>query len=184
MRQIKLCGFIFFTILISSTTKAQHFILLGGGYSFASIEDTSANASGFKINMEYEYLTWKKQLAVGFQVAYHQVKTEKSSTGRNIKFKAVPFAGYLKYYIGKDKLRGYVKGLFGLQSSRYEFEGPNASTQSWDIGLIAGGGIGGALKLNDKLRLLLDYELDWYNNSYYRELTANTISLGLQLQID
>lgn len=184
MKSIRIFAFCFIITMAGIKANGQHFLSLNGGYSFGSIEDTSANAPGFKISLEYEYLTFYRHFAVGFQTAYHQAKTEKSSNGRFLKFKAVPLAGYLKYYVGKDKLRGYAKGIAGLQTSRYEFEGPNARTQNWDIGFMLGGGLGGTLRLTDKLALVLDYELDWYNNSYYREFTANSVSVGLQLKVD
>ena len=102
-----------------------------------------------------------------------------SEGNANTRFRALPLLFVPKFLFGDGKIKGYIKGSAGLQNSRFKYDGAVLSAEDWDFGIVLGGGAGANYAINEKVFLNLDYDFLWINNTAYKEVAANSISLGV-----
>jgi hypothetical protein len=174
---------IFLTLLLLPATIAlsqQSFVTATGGYSFAKIEDTDVKATGWRVNGLYEFAPYGQKWAFGLSFGYLNLKG--STSDRDYNITSLPLYFSPKYMSGSDKLKGFIKGAFGIQLSTIESTGSTTSLSDHDYGVVAGGGAGFMFFFNEQIFLNAEYEIMWMSNSYYRSGWINTISGGLGLK--
>lgn len=167
-------------LLLLSTAIAfsqQSFVTVNGGYSFAKVEDTDAKLTGYRINGLYEFNPYGQKWAYGLSFGYMNLKGSTSDRDYNITSLPLYFAP--KYMSGSDKLKGFIKGAFGIQLSNIESTGSTTKLSDHDYGFLGGAGAGFICFINKKIFLNAEYEIMWMSNSYYRSGWINTISGGL-----
>lgn len=172
-------------LFISFNTQAQYrpfttSALFNLGYASMQPEGEDVDLNGFTANFQYEYLNGGQFLAYGLSVSY--AEGTGSNTTANYKYHSWPVTFMLKGFVGGDKVRGYLKGQAGFQSTTARKEGPNLITEAWDTGLTAGGGVGGNFAINDRLFVNLEYTANWIDSDFYDTQLIHTIQVGLGIQ--
>lgn len=155
----------------------ENAITLGGGYAFATIEDTDKQATGYRINGLYEYNPVGGKFAHGFSFGYIGLSaTENSITS---KVNSFPIYYAPKFMFGSDKFKGFIKGALGMQFASLKREGPLLDVSDSDFGFYGGGGAGAMFFLNEKIFLSAEYEIAWLSNGYYKDGWVNSINGGI-----
>lgn len=86
---------------------------------------------------------------------------------------------------GSEKVKGFIKGALGWQFSKLSLKGGGAiglEGEDNDSGFAGGGGAGIMYLVKENIFLNLEYEYLWLSNSFYRDESLNTISLGLGIK--
>jgi predicted porin len=107
---------------------------------------------------------------------------ELTSTSK-AKLTSLPLLYIPKYTIGSNKLKGYLKGAFGIHYSRVKWEGTVLGVETWNIDISLGAGAGGTYELSQKVLLFVDYELLWLNNSNFSEVLSHTVGVGVGIML-
>jgi len=162
----------------------ENMITISGGYPFAHVEEVDESATGFRITGLYEFNpgngNWAHGLSVGYVSVSGEAKESFYTTTYDINSWPIYYAP--KFMFGNDKLKGFIKGALGWQFSKLKVEGDGqigGSLEDNDGGFTGGGGAGALYSVNEKIFLNLEYELLWMSNSFYRDETLNTVSLGI-----
>lgn len=150
---------------------------VGGGYVFTNIEGSDASASGYRINLLYDYQPVGSAVSYGLHFGY--VSVTGSSTNTDYTVNTLPIAFVPKFYFGEGNLRPYLKGVIGVQFSDIERAGQSTTITANDSGIIAGLGAGIKYPMSEKAFLNFDYEFAYLANSFYRDGLMNSISLGI-----
>ena len=164
-------------LLLHLQAFSQANLTFTGGYTFGAVEGGAPKLAGYKISGSYEKVLVNPHWAMGGSFSYMAVSESEGSI--STRFRALPLLFMPKFLIGNGKLKGYIKGLAGLQRSRFKFDVAASTGQDWDFGLVFGGGAGANYTINEKVFLNLDYDFLWINNTAYKEISANSISLGV-----
>jgi len=175
---------IFITVLVLLSMKAfsqENMITLSGGYSFANIEDTEIQATGFRINGLYEFNPNGGKFAHGFSVGYIGLTAEETVGQAVTTYKVNSYPIYYapKVMFGNEKVKAFIKGALGMQYAGLKREGAAISIDDNDFGFYAGGGAGVMLFIKSNIFLNAEYEIAWASNSWYSDGWMNTASVGL-----
>jgi hypothetical protein len=161
---------------------------IGGGWSSISPEYFSSSASGYRIIGLYEFNPGQGKIAHGLNVGYVRTTASGSSSGPagvisgtvNVTLQSIPVYYAPKIYFGNsEKIRFFLKGALGWQFGSYKTEGASATIEVNDRGFYGGLGAGGALNLNEKLFLNVEYEWAYAANMYYGNGYLNSVQLGM-----
>jgi hypothetical protein len=171
------------TFLIALSLKGmsqENMFTLGGGYSFANIQDTETQGTGWRINGTYEFNQAGGIFAHGITVSYIQLKATDGIGNQTIenKIHSVPFCYTPKLLLGKDKVKGFIKGAIGLQFAGIKREGLIEVTDS-DMGFYGGAGAGIMLFLKENIFINAEYEIAWVSNSSFSDGWLNTVGGGI-----
>lgn len=166
-----------FLIAVTTGFSQKNFVTVSGGYSFAKVEDSDDKVTGYRINGLYEFNPYAQKWAYGISFGYMNLKG--STTDRDYNITSLPLYFAPKYMAGSDKMKSFIKGAFGIQLSNIESTGSTTNLSDHDYGIVAGGGAGFMVFLNEKIFLNAEYEIIWMSNSYYRSGWINTVSGGL-----
>lgn len=181
-KRLKLYLLVFLGCIFFTTAWSQeNAVILNGGYSFANIEDSGEDATGWRINLTYEFNPWNGNLSHGLSVGY--ISTEASSDKNTVKtdFKLENWPVYYapRYSFGTSNLKGFVKGAIGMHFSNYERIGTLGRITTNDSGFYGGLGLGGNYMLSKYVFLNVEYEWAYLSNYYYRDGNMNSIMGGL-----
>lgn len=168
-------------VLFSMQVWAQeNMITLGGGYAFATIEDTDKQATGYRINGLYEYNQAGGKFAHGFSVGYVHMTAEEANFSQTVTTTVGSWPIYYapKFLFGKEKAKGFLKGALGMQFASLKKEGFIELSDN-DFGFYGGFGAGAMYSLSDKVFLNAEYEIAWLSNGYYKDGWLNTINAGI-----
>lgn len=170
--------------LTSLTVWSQeNAVTIGGGYSFANIEDADANASGFRINGLYEFNPAEGKVAHGLSVGFISVNGKGTIGGTSLmaeyKINSWPIYYAPKFMFGQESFKGFVKGALGFQFSDLQRTSGVGTLESNDSGFYAGLGLGGMYSVKENIFINLEYEWAYMGNSYYRDGFMNSIMLGI-----
>jgi len=170
---------------INFAWSQENSLIFSGGYAFANIEDNGDNATGFRLNLTYEFNQWNGDFSHGIAVGYisTEVTSNKDGSKANYKLENWPIYYAPKYAFGSGPLTGFVKGALGMHFSNYERNGgilDDISTS--DNGFYGGLGAGGKFKINDKFFLNVEYEWAYLGNYYYKDGFMNSIMGGLGIK--
>ena len=170
--------------LMVNVAYAQSNVILSGGWVTASPDDSDTSVDGFKVGGQFERVVGDNKGAVGLEISYLGFKETRDLA--TTKFHAWPIDVYGKYFLGKSKLQGYLKGLAGVQFFTAKAEGTtnggDATTK--DFGFSVGAGAGANFNVNEKLFLNVDYEFLYLTNSFYNNGITNAVTLGLGFKIN
>jgi hypothetical protein len=107
--------------LVSFTAWSQeNAAVLQGGYSFATVDGTSTQATGWRINGLYEFTPTGGKWALGGSIGYVSLSGTESttpSTTTNYDLSSVPIYFAPKFMFGSDKFKGFLKGAIGMHFS-------------------------------------------------------------------
>src|SRR6478609_7078072 len=172
-----------FILMFHLHAFGQPQIVLSGGYTFGKVADGGPQVGGYKFSGTFERIMPDEHWAIGGTFGYMAVTESEGPVGT--RFSALPLLFTPKYFVGKGKkysdgkgkAKGYIKGAFGLQNSRFKFDTPIGASQDWDFGLVYGGGVGVNYDANEKVFINFEYEYLLINNSAYKSVTCNTFAL-------
>ena len=175
-------GFVF-SLMISNMANAQleagtSNVQLGAGWTSMGIESDQESTKGFIINGIFE--SWlAAQVGVGGSVHFIHGSQDREN---NVTAISNSFPIYLnaKYYVGKENLKGFVRGSAGYQFSwrTVETKGED-SVSDHDSGFTAGGGFGFVYTLSPRILMNLEYSMYWMNNAFYSDGFGNSVTLNI-----
>jgi len=171
--------------LISLKLSAQeNAFTISGGYSFANIEDSEEQGTGFRINGLYEYIPQGGNFAHGVAFSYIGLSAEETLIAETVTYKINSFPLYYapKFMFGTEKIKGYIKGALGTQVAYLKREGTLTTLEDHDFGFYGGGGGGIKLLLGEKLFIHAEYEIAWASNSWYKDGWMNTAMGGIGIR--
>lgn len=160
----------------------ENWITVSGGYSFANIEDTDIKATGWRINGTYEFNPSQGPWAVGFAVGYIGLSaSEETTLTGNIDYNigTVPIYFTPKFMFGSEKIKAFIKGAIGTQTSHVKATLSNFEVTDSDWGFYGGGSAGLNISLSEMIFLNAEYELAWLSNSFYKDGLMNSAMLGI-----
>jgi hypothetical protein len=168
--------FIFLILMSVSAISQENMFTLGGGYSFATIEDTDIKGTGFRINGLYEFNPMGGKFAHGVSFGYIGLKATEGETDYTINSFPLYYAPKLMF--GNEKINAFVKGAIGMQFAKLKKERA-VNLEDSDFGFYGGGGAGVMFFLSEKIFINAEYEIAWASNSWYKDGWMNTASGGL-----
>lgn len=171
--------------MVSTYAIAQeNSVSLSGGYSFAKIEDTDVQTTGWRINLTYQFNPAGTKFAHGLSIGYVSLTGDEVSGGNNLTYDigSIPIYYAPKFIFGGENMKGFIKGALGYQFSNLKRTGNVAEIDTNDSGFAGGGGAGGEYLINEKIFIIAEYELLWMSNSYYKDGWLNTASLGVGIR--
>jgi hypothetical protein len=166
-----------FLILLSVKAISQeNMVTLGGGYSFANIEDSDVKGTGWRINGLYEYNPMGGMFAHGVSFGYISLIAE----GEVVKNTIHSFPLYYapKVMFGNERIKVFVKGALGMQFASLKREGL-VELEDFDFGFYGGGGAGLMVFITPKIFINGEYEIAWASNSFYSDGWMNTAGGGI-----
>lgn len=169
-------------IFFVNTVIAQdHIVTASGGYSFAKIDGSEQSASGWRINLLYEYAPGK--LSHGVAIGYIQTSAtvdEGQSTETEFKAGNGPIYYVPKYtFLENDSFRPFIKGALGIAFSNYDRTGPILGVQVGDTGFYGGLGAGIYKKLGGLVSINVEYEWVYIQNSWFKNGFMNSVMAGV-----
>jgi len=174
---------IFITMLVLLSMKAlsqENMFTLSSGYSFAKIEDSGISTTGWRIMGTYEFNPGGGILAHGFSFGYIGLKGTDGVGAQEIRYTVNSFPLYYapKVMFGKEKFKGFIKGVLGSQIAGLKREGAVTLSDS-DFGFYGGGGAGIMIFLKENIFINAEYEIAWASNSFYKDGWINTAGGGI-----
>lgn len=168
-------------LLWSTITVAQENMLtIGGGYSFANVQDTDLGSSGWRFNALYEMNPNQGSIAHGVSIGYVNTSaTVAGAQGAEYTLTSLPIYYAPKMMFGKDKVKAFVKGAIGMHFSSFERSGSLGDLSSSGGGFYGGLSAGGMLFLSESIFLNAEYEFAYLSSSYYKDGFLNSAMLGL-----
>jgi opacity protein-like surface antigen len=159
----------------SQTEEESQNVQFGGGWALCKLEGSDTSYNGFTFNFSYEKFLIDN-LSIGGSCNVIRVKTDTKNEGI---YKEVPFNFFTKYYIGKSKFKGFVKGAAGCHITRLTIEVNDELSTGTEAGFTAGGGAGLIFAVSEHILLDLDYSLFWLGNSDYANGLVHTVNLNV-----
>jgi hypothetical protein len=162
----------------------ENLLSVSGGYSFANIENTDANATGWRINGAYEFNPAGGPWAFGFAIGYIGLSgSEETVLDGKVDYTigTIPIYFAPKFMFGSEKIKGYIKGAIGTQNSHLKRTALLEISDS-DWGFYGGGSAGLNYFINEKFFINAEYELAWLSNSSYKDGLINSAMLGLGIK--
>jgi hypothetical protein len=166
------------TLFSLAALAQENSITLSGGYVFTNIENADVDATGFRINGNYEFIPAGGNFAHGFSAAYIQTSADVTD---NVSYKLthVPFYYSPKFMFGSESFKGFLKGALGTHSSWYKREGAIGELETMAWGFYGGASLGAMKIINEKLFINVEYEWAYLSNTSYSDGFVNSIMGGL-----
>jgi len=158
----------------------QNVVTIGGGYSFATIEDTDVKGTGYRINGLIEFNPNEGKFAHGFSIGYIGLKAEEAvgQGVQNYTINSFPIYYAPKVMFGSDKAKLFIKGALGMQIAGLKKEGLVTFSDT-DFGFYGGGGAGVMLFIKSNIFINAEYEIAYASNGWYKDGWMNTAMGGL-----
>jgi Outer membrane protein beta-barrel domain len=159
----------------------ENMVIVSGGYSFASIENSGPKVPGWRINGSYEFNPSEGPWAFGIAIGYMGLSTTETIAGSSTadyNIGTVPIYFAPKFLFGSDKIKGFIKGAIGTQNSHFKRTALTEIT-SQDWGFYGGGSAGVKITLSEMFFLSAEYELAWLSNTNYKDGLMNSAMLGI-----
>ncbi len=175
---------VFAIILTSFSLYAQENLLnVSYGWEFANVEDFEDQATGWRINAEFDFRANEGKFAHGMAGGYATVSVtdDAGSLDETGTLSTVPIYYAPKFFIGKGKTNLFIKGALGMQYSTLKREGI-LEIKDNDFGFYGGGGAGLMVGLGEKLFINAEYEIAWVSNSWYEDGWLNSAMIGLGIK--
>jgi len=159
----------------SQTEEESQNVQIGGGWALCKLEGSDTSYNGFAINFSYEKFLISN-LSIGASCNVIRVKTDTRNEGI---FKEVPFNFLAKYYVGKNKFKGFVKGAAGCHITRLTIKVDDELSTATDAGFTAGGGAGMIYAVSEHVLLNLDYSIFWLGNTDFNNGLIHTVNFNI-----
>jgi hypothetical protein len=177
-------------VLMQQTAYAQfggdkRLLVFDASYALVISGETGHELNGYAFAVSYEQVMHNGSVAWGVAIGYlnsqEDIETEEAQT---VNFQTLPFSLFGKYLFGSQKIKGFIKGGFGLHSSKVEFSDPSNKSSDWDSGILLDGGLGVYLSFDRKIFATLGYDFTWMSQSFYQDGMGHLFSLGLGFSFD
>jgi hypothetical protein len=184
----KLLSISVFMLLAFTGFSQQNLITVSGGYSFANLDasslvesDGKVKCSGWRINGLYEFNPAEGKWAYGFAVGYISMTANDGSGLDTVEYKvsSVPIYFAPKYIFGKENIKGFIKGVLGMQTANLERTGTVGTLEATDFGFYGGASAGLLVFFNEMIFLNAEYEFGYMTNAYYADGLINSAMLGI-----
>lgn len=171
---------LFLVSLTFNVFSQENLLTVSGGYSFANIENTDMQATGWRINGEYAFNPSQGPWALGFAVGYIGLSASEETLLGNFDYNigTIPIYFAPKYMFGSAKFKGYIKGALGMQNSHLKRTGLTEISDS-DWGFYGGGSAGLNFSVSEMVYLNAEYELAWLSNTSYKDGLINSAMVGI-----
>jgi hypothetical protein len=168
-------------IVISFKALSQeNAVTFSGGYAFSTIEDTDTKATGWRINSAFEFNPMGGNFMHGLNVGYISISgTDDDVISNTYTISSIPIYYAPKFTFGKEKFKGFIKGVVGTQFAFLKREGPLGSLSDNDFGFYGGGGAGIMIFLKENIFINAEYEIAWASNAYYKDGWMNSAMGGI-----
>lgn len=148
-------------------------ISLNAGYLFSSdrMNNQEGNGNGWRLIATYQESLKNEKWAIGISAGL--MKDRYSFALANPEFsetelESIPIFFSGKYFIGKEKWRGYLKGSAGANW-----------IVDYKVGFLSGLGIGVDYPINQKLYINAEYEFNLWQNDFYGIRYLQSANLGI-----
>lgn len=171
---------IFLVMLSFKAFSQENMVTLGGGYSFANIEDTDVKGTGWRINGLFEFNPMGGKFAHGISFGYIGLKASEGIGSATINYTINSFPLYYapKVMFGSEKFKVFIKGALGMQFAGLKKDGFVTWSDN-DFGFYGGGGGGIMFLITEKLFINAEYEIAWASNNWYKDGWMNTAGGGI-----
>lgn len=159
-------------------------VYIGSGWTRIQIEGADEPVSGIQFNLGYDKIYPGGQFSSG--VSLHYILSEGDSTytvqdqefSLSRKGSSLPVLLNLRYLLGPDDVKFYLRGSAGGQFTHWERESTGGQvTKGDDFGFAGGFGAGAMIPLGEHTDISLDYGILWIKNEYYSEAAIQSFSL-------
>ncbi len=182
-----LAGLFFFAVAAQAASLEQKETMwtINYGNVYGDIEDSDANASGWRLNGSYEVNRAGSKFWHGLGVGWIETTGDSNRNGEQVDYTltSMPIYYQPKILFGQDSLKGFVKGALGWHFSDYEAKGTYRRVDANESGLYAGIGVGGMYVINTKYVISLEYEWAYLDNYYYRDNAVQSAMLGFGIKL-
>jgi hypothetical protein len=170
----------FLMLLSLKAISQENMVTLSGGYSFANIENTSTQSTGWRINGLYEFNPTGAKFAHGISLGYISLSSTETTGQETIKNSVYSLPLYYapKVMFGSDKFKIFIKGALGMQFASLKRESIITTTAN-DFGFYGGGGAGIMLFLKENIFISGEYEIAWASNSAFKDGWISTAGGGI-----
>ena len=159
----------------------ENSVILSGGYSFANIEGSDNQGTGYNINASFEFSPGGGKFVNG--IGFGFIKLNASETTGAVKtdytINSYPVYYSPKYIFGEKNIKPFIKASLGVQYADLRAETNLISVHDMDFGFYGGGGVGLMISLGEKLFINAEYNIDWASNSAYADGWINSASGGI-----
>ena len=166
-------------IAIAQYQPGSKLVTFTGGWSLMNISESSNSTGGFQTGGSFEQTSFNGNWAYGVALNFIRV-TDETSNGKAM-YRTTPFTFQGKYLFGGSSTRAFGQANFGLHNSKVEWDS-RVILQNWDYGVVIGGGIGTHMFLSDKVFITVAYNINWLQNSYYKNGVLHTFLGGIGFQ--
>jgi len=158
--------------------------LLGGGYVFSNFEESDTQATGWRLNVTYEFNPGGTMFSHGFTIGYLGTTGDFTSATQRSNYKSNSFPVYYapKITVGKGSLKGFVKGALGTHFTGYKRTGTLIEISTNDMGFYGGVAAGGMLMLGEKVFISAEYEWAYMSNTSYKDGFVNSAMGGIGIK--
>lgn len=159
----------------------QNSIILGGGYSFANIEESSEKGTGYNINASFDFNPVGGKFVHGISFGFVQLKASETTGIQTTEYTLNSYPVYYspKYFFGEKKIKPFLKGILGVQYADLRKETALLSVSDMDFGFYGGWGAGIMISLGEKLFLNAEYDIVWASNTAYNDGWINNACGGI-----
>ena len=169
----------------TSMGQKETMLTINYGNVYGNVEDSDANASGWRLNGSYEVNRPGNKFWHGIGFGYIETTGESARNSEKVDYTLTSFPIYYqpKILFGKESLKGFVKGALGWHFSDYEATGTLARVETNESGLYAGIAAGGMFVIKTKYIISLEYEWAYLDNYYYRDNAVQSAMLGFGIKL-
>ena len=147
----------------------------------SDVEDTSVDATGWRVDLLFESFAKGGKLAHGLGIGWIETSADYTPVAQtfNYTLTSLPIYYAPKFIFGQKAFKGFIKGALGLHFSEYERKSTLGTVTADDTGFYGGVSVGASFAFNPKVFVNLEYEWDYLSNSYYKDESIESIILGI-----
>ena len=177
----KLWSIIVLSCITIYAYSQENLITVSGGYASANFDNTDMKTTGWRINGSYEFNPTNGPWAIGFAVGYIGLSGSEENLSGTVDHNigTVPIYFAPKLLFGSDKIKGFIKGAIGTQTSHFKRTYNSLEITDSDWGFYGGGSAGLRITLSEMIFLNAEYELAWLSNASYQDGLIQSAMLGI-----
>jgi len=159
-------------------------------YALGKLADTGESVDGGFVVVEYQKMDWSNPVSFGFSVGYGEINdvAAADSSRANYSFSSIPVYLGGKYWLGEEKIQGFIGVMFGMYFSQltrsisYEYEGLDDGSYTSETATNFGLGfpVGVSVSISDKMMLNASYTLNWlWDNPFLDNDLLHAFGVGV-----
>jgi hypothetical protein len=173
----------------AQVTPGDELLILNAGYLTGTSAATDSTVDGAALTLTYEKLDWDKPLSFGFSIGYGTAQGDSGRGADRVEFSTntVPFYMGGKYWLGKNKIQGYVGVAIGVYFSWLNAQHVDTGESYSSVGttgLGLGVPLGGALSIGKSVFVNANYTLNWlWENDLFKDDLLHSFNVGIGLKL-